>query len=206
MTKIHVVKLGGSLEKSKQLIGCLNKIETLSQEMVIIVPGGGLFADNVRQSQQCWHFNDVIAHEMAILAMQQMALLFQGLQANFQVLNLVNDIQKQIKIKAPFKIIWSPCIDELNEATIKASWGVTSDSLAAWLAIQLHASQLTIIKAINIPCLASLSQLEDQGIIDREFSFFVSEACFNIQIINANHFLDHCDFKQILENSLVYPL
>ena len=69
-----VIKLGGSLAYSKTLIDCLNKIQQRYQgRAVIIVPGGGAFADQVRRAQQHWQFDDITAHHMAILAMQQMA-------------------------------------------------------------------------------------------------------------------------------------
>ncbi|MCK5871864.1 MAG: uridylate kinase, partial [Methylococcales bacterium] len=63
---------------------------------IVIVAGGGLFADHVRQTQKKWCFNETIAHEMAILAMQQMALLFKGLQPTFQCIDSVDHIKLQI--------------------------------------------------------------------------------------------------------------
>lgn len=183
---IKVIKLGGSLEQSKQLIDCLNCIANNIKDHIIIVPGGGLFADHVRQSQQQWQFSDVIAHEMAILAMQQMALLFHSLQPNFQCLNTVKDIESQINKKV--KIIWSPKISELNQAGIQASWDVTSDSLSAWLAMQLQANQLCLIKATNVPN-ANMTQLIKRGIIDKAFLSFIQNAPFKTQVINADNFL-----------------
>ena len=51
---------------------CLNIIEQNAKDKVVIVPGGGLFADQVRVTQKLWQFNDQVAHQMALLAMQQM--------------------------------------------------------------------------------------------------------------------------------------
>ena len=69
-----VVKLGGSLSQSDALVKCLNSVEQNYQgRAVVIVPGGGAFADQVRLTQQRWQFDDKTAHRMAILAMQQMA-------------------------------------------------------------------------------------------------------------------------------------
>jgi aspartokinase-like uncharacterized kinase len=184
--KIKVIKLGGSLEQSRQLIDCLNCIANNVKDNMIIVPGGGLFAEHVRQSQQRWQFNDAIAHEMAILAMQQMALLFHSLQPNFQCLNTVKGIQSQIKKKA--QIIWSPKISELNKAGIQASWDITSDSLAAWLAMQLQANQLSLVKATNVPDEATITQLIKRGILDKAFSSSIQNAPFKTQIISADNF------------------
>lgn len=183
--KIHVIKLGGSLEKSRQLIDCLNYVVDTFKDKLIIVPGGGLFAEQVRQSQQHWQFNEVIAHEMALLAMQQMALIFHSLRPDFNCLNSVKCIQSQIKNTT--HIIWSPSINELNQANIKASWDITSDSLAAWLAIQLQADQLTLIKAAPIFD-TDIAHLMKQGILDPAFSSFIKNTRFKIQIISACKF------------------
>jgi aspartokinase-like uncharacterized kinase len=184
---MHVIKLGGSLEKSKQLTDCLNYIAENIDGNVIIVAGGGLFAEQVRLAQQHWQFNDVIAHEMAILAMQQMALLFNGIRGDFKVLSSVNDIFLQQKKTQ--KIIWSPDIVELNQASIKASWEITSDSLAAWLATQLQANQLTLVKAANFSE-TNIAQLVEQGIIDSAFLGFIKNAYFKTHIISADIFYE----------------
>jgi aspartokinase-like uncharacterized kinase len=69
-----IVKLGGSLSRADTLIKCLNSVEQNYQgREVVIVPGGGAFADQVRLAQHHWQIDDKTAHNMAILAMQQMA-------------------------------------------------------------------------------------------------------------------------------------
>ncbi|NOQ34723.1 MAG: uridylate kinase [Methylococcaceae bacterium] len=182
---MQVIKLGGSLEKSKQLVDCLNYIANNIKGRVVIVAGGGLFADGVRLAQQQWQFNDVIAHEMAILAMQQMALLFNGIRPDFKRVNLISEICSGTQ--SPRIIIWSPEIAELNQAAIKASWDITSDSLAAWLAAQLQASQLTLVKAADFSQ-GNIAQLTEQGIIDNAFSKFIENAGFKTLIISADKF------------------
>ena len=128
-----VVKLGGSLSQSDALIKCLNSVEQIYQgRAVVIVPGGGAFADQVRLAQQRWQFDDKTAHSMAILAMQQMALLIKGLKSDFSIARSVTDIRKQLLRQKI--VIWSPDIVELECAGVQASWDITSDSLAAWLA------------------------------------------------------------------------
>ena len=102
-----VVKLGGSLSQSDALIKCLNSVEQrYAGSPVVIVPGGGAFADQVRIAQEHWQFNDETAHRMAILAMQQMALLFKGLKDEFFIAHSVIDIRKQLHSQKT--VIWSP--------------------------------------------------------------------------------------------------
>ncbi len=182
-----IVKLGGSLSQSDNLVKCLNRVEqNYPDRAVVIVPGGGAFADQVRLAQHHWQFDDKTAHRMAILAMQQMALLFNGIKSNFTIANSLLDIQKQLHKQKI--VIWSPNIVELDKAAIQASWDITSDSLAAWLAGVLSAKELILVKSAIINSSFSLQQLAKQNIVDNGFCDFVMQATFKIQIINQQDF------------------
>ena len=182
-----IVKLGGSLSQSDALIKCLNSVEQNYQgRAVVIVPGGGAFADQVRLAQQRWQFDDKTAHRMAILAMQQVALLIKGLKGDFSIAHSVTDIRKQLYQQKI--VIWSPDIVELDNAAIQASWDITSDSLAAWLAKALSATELILVKSANIDTSLSLQQLAKQHIVDKGFCDFVMQAAFKIQVINQQNF------------------
>jgi len=182
-----IVKLGGSLSQSDNLVKCLNRVEQNYQgRAVVIVPGGGAFADQVRLAQNRWRFDDNTAHRMAILAMQQMALLIKGLKGNFSIACSVADIRKQLHRQKI--VIWSPDIVELDNAAIQASWDITSDSLAAWLAKALSARELILVKSAIIDASLSLRQLANQNIVDKGFCDFVRQATFKIQVINQQHF------------------
>ncbi|MGN6808583.1 MAG: amino acid kinase family protein, partial [Trinickia sp.] len=74
-----VVKIGGSLSHDPALRGWLTELAEMGGGRVVIVPGGGDFADKVRQYQAEWRFNDLAAHNMCLLAMTQYALMMQGL-------------------------------------------------------------------------------------------------------------------------------
>ena len=182
-----VVKLGGSLLKADTLVNCLNKLEqNYADNSVVIVPGGGAFADQVRVAQQRWQFDDITAHRMAILAMQQMALLIKGLKSNYSIAHSITDILKQVSQQKV--VIWSPDIVELDNAAIKESWDITSDSLAAWLAGELSARELVLVKSTIIDKHLNLQQLTDLGIIDQGFCDFVGQGGFKISIINQSDF------------------
>ena len=74
-----IVKLGGSLIGSPALKGWLDKLVQFGDGKVVIVPGGGLFADAVRNAQSKTGINDETAHQMALVAMDQYAALMAGL-------------------------------------------------------------------------------------------------------------------------------
>ncbi|MDD5112549.1 MAG: uridylate kinase [Methylobacter sp.] len=179
-----VVKLGGSLEQSGTLLDCLQQIEQHYQnDSVVIVPGGGVFADQVRMAQLRWQFDDRTAHVMALLAMQQMALLINGLKSQFTIAETVADIQAQSGQAQT--LIWSPNIHELDVAGITASWDITSDSLAAWLAGAVSASDLILVKSAVIEPDQNLAELAARGTIDNAFCAAVQNAAFTIHIINS---------------------
>ena len=182
-----VVKLGGSLSQSDTLVNCLNRVEqNYPNRAVVIAPGGGAFADQVRLAQHRWQFDDNTAHRMAILAMQQMALLIKGLKSDFSIACSVADIRKQLHRQKI--VIWSPDIVELDNAAIQASWDITSDSLAAWLAKALSARELVLVKSAIIDASLSLQQLAKQNIVDKGFCDLVRQATFKIQVINQQDF------------------
>lgn len=182
---IIVIKLGGSLAASGTLLSCLNTIENrYKNNTIVIVPGGGSFANQIRQSQKYWQFDDKIAHQMAILAMQQMALLFKGLKNTFVISPSVADIQQHGK----GVMIWSPNIVELDNAGIAANWDITSDSLSAWLAQQLSASELILIKSALIDSALSIPELAALNIVDTAFDQFTQHATFKVTLTQASTF------------------
>jgi aspartokinase-like uncharacterized kinase len=137
-------------------------------------------------AQQHWRFDDTTAHHMAILAMQQMALMIKGLKPDFAIAHSAAAIQNRQQT-----VIWSPDIIELDNAGIPASWDITSDSLAAWLAKTLSATELILIKSAAIDASLSLHQLADQHIVDKAFCDFVEQAVFKVRIVNAQSWADN---------------
>jgi 5-(aminomethyl)-3-furanmethanol phosphate kinase len=75
-----VVKLGGSLARDPRLVNWLRMLAEFGAGRVTVVPGGATFADTVRQSQAHWGFDDLAAHNMAVLAMAQTAHMLHALE------------------------------------------------------------------------------------------------------------------------------
>ena len=74
-----VIKLGGSLLGSPELLKWLEVLTRYGDGKIVIVPGGGIFADAVRESQKLSNSSDAVAHKMAVMAMDQYAVLMTGL-------------------------------------------------------------------------------------------------------------------------------
>lgn len=182
MSQVWVVKLGGSLTNSPLLKDWLDLLVAHGQGRVVIVPGGGCFADQVRVVQNQWDFDDQYAHQMALLAMQQMAVFFQGMVSKIRLAcspEQVTDLLENQEVVA-----WFPDITELTKAGIDASWDVTSDSLAAWIAQQLSATKLILVKSALIPEWQSTEELIELGIVDKAFNQYACKLNSQIEVIN----------------------
>ncbi len=179
-----VIKIGGSLTDSPLLKDWLAYAADFSDGKIVIVPGGGNFAEQVRAAQKQWRFSDETAHLMALLAMQQMALQFQGIIRKLCVAATDQEIHHVLQTQNA--VIWSPCCQWLAQSGVEASWNITSDSLAAWLAAELSANQLILVKSVDIKGDLNFQQLSDMGIVDKAFNRFIAEAKFSVKLYNRN--------------------
>jgi aspartokinase-like uncharacterized kinase len=140
-----VVKVGGGLlAQPTDLDRVLEAIAAARTRRLLIVPGGGPFADAVREVDRRLRLSDDAAHWMAILAMDQMAHLVASRLTASVLVTTPNEIaaalgRTQIPVLAPSR--WLRNADPLPH-----SWDVTSDSIAAWVAGVLVAVRLVLIK------------------------------------------------------------
>jgi 5-(aminomethyl)-3-furanmethanol phosphate kinase len=162
-----IIKLGGSLHDSPRLRSWLGVI-VAAKAPIVIVPGGGPFADAVRLAQKQLEFSDSMAHRMALLAMEQYGLAMAGMAKRLQPTQTSRSIAACLRAgRTP---IWMPTAMVLGQRDIPESWDVTSDSLALWLAQRLGARGLLLVKAARLPVVpCSAAKLSRKGIIDRAF-------------------------------------
>ena len=159
-----VIKLGGSLMQSSSLTVWLVTINKYHKEKIIIVPGGGRFADEVRQAQARWRFDEATAHKMAVLAMEQYGLMLGGLSPEWSLVSTEAEMRSSL---AEAKVgIWLPCHLLLKDTEIPTSWDMTSDSLGLWLAKLLEAEQYLIIKSGECLGHMELDESIQQGVVD----------------------------------------
>jgi dihydroneopterin aldolase len=162
---LTVVKLGGSFAFSPVLADWLEMVARNVGHLVL-VPGGGPFADAVREAQPKMGFDDAAAHHMALLAMEQYGRALVSLNETLVLASSVAAIRRLLSArKMP---VWAPTRMVLGRADIPSSWDVTSDSLAAWLARRLRARRLLLIKQIDPPAdPIEADDLVRRGIVDR---------------------------------------
>jgi aspartokinase-like uncharacterized kinase len=68
-----------------------------------------------------------------------------------------------------------------NAADIEASWDVTSDSLAAWLAFELGAAALWLVKSCPMP--QESAQFPAMGVVDAAFPRFCADGGFAVHVL-----------------------
>jgi aspartokinase-like uncharacterized kinase len=138
-----VVKVGGGLlVHEAELRDALELIDGSS--CALIVPGGGPFADAVRDAYDSGAVDDDAAHWMAVLAMDQYAELLVSRIARGSIVRTPSEASRAasaglVPILAPAR--WLRQSDPLPH-----SWDVTSDSIAAWIAGQIGARRLVLVK------------------------------------------------------------
>lgn len=185
--RIWVLKLGGSLASTRFLKNWVDLLARLNRHAIVVVPGGGEFADQVRVSQRKWGFDEHTAHRMALLAMHQYGFFL----ASFSPLLRPVASPDQIfdAIDRPQVAIWMPDADELEADGVPSSWEVSSDSLAAWLAGKITAEHLVLVKCCaESSIVGAPEELAARGIVDPAFPQFLAESGLALKIFHSSRF------------------
>lgn len=167
---LTVIKLGGSHAFAPHLKDWIGAVAAQAGR-IVLVPGGGPFADAVRDAQARMGFDDGAAHRMALLAMEQYGCALASGRREFSPAGSQAAIGRALEVKqVP---VWLPTRMVLA-ADIPASWEVTSDSLAAWLAAKLGARRLLLVKHVDARAAAvRVQELVTRGIVDPAFPRFL---------------------------------
>ncbi len=184
-----VVKIGGSLQGSSFLEGVCEVLDNVSEDhRLVIVPGGGRFADLVRELQEEHGLSDDVAHEMAIKGMGVYGLGISELSSEFLLTKYWDIARKGGNIFLPLEAV-------KRSDDLEASWRVTSDSIAAWLCQELGFDNLILVKRVDgihddgLLSQLSVEELEslDQDVVDPEFSKILKNGEIKCWIVNGEY-------------------
>jgi 5-(aminomethyl)-3-furanmethanol phosphate kinase len=188
-----VVKIGGSLAETGRLVDIVELVSR-ARRPTVIVPGGGSFADAVREAQASLGISDRAAHEMAILAMQQMALAIVALQPK-RLVGAESMAAMRRAMDAGNVPVWFPHKLCVNDRAIPADWSITSDGLAARLAERLHALSLILVKSQRVAPHMTAASLAAANIVDAAFPEIVTRGKIDWRIVGPGE-------EQTLSNAL----
>jgi 5-(aminomethyl)-3-furanmethanol phosphate kinase len=143
---INVIKIGGGLIS---IPGALDRVcqkvgAAAARHRMIVVPGGGPFADAVRAFDRAFPLSPAAAHWMALLAMDQYGHVLVERIAGAVLVDEPGALLDctsagAVAVLAPSR--WLRAADVLPR-----SWEVTSDSIAAFVAGAMDAARLILIK------------------------------------------------------------
>jgi aspartokinase-like uncharacterized kinase len=143
-----VLKVGGSLGRGEGLAALCKEIGRLGKRHgLLVVPGGGEFADQVRSYYRRYSLSETAAHRMALLAMDQYGCLLGDLiPGSVLTADLLSARaiagRGQVPILLPASLI-------LQADPLPHSWQVTSDSIAAWVAGLTQVPRLVLLKDVD---------------------------------------------------------
>jgi 5-(aminomethyl)-3-furanmethanol phosphate kinase len=171
--KALVVKLGGSLYDH---VPELAEVFRAQSRPLFIVPGGGRFADEVRQSG----FSDDDAHWAAIAAMDRYGRYI----ASFGL-----DTTDQLKIPK-ISSVFLPYHCMRHHDPLPHTWDVTSDTIAAWIAGRLG-RDLLVLKSVdgirlNDTLTTTISTSVNTDVVDPCFIPYVLQHGVSTVIINGS--------------------
>jgi len=135
---------------------------------LLLVPGGGHYADAVRAAQVAEGFDDDTAHVRALAAMDTCAAeLADLIGATARVVHHLSDARATAA--RGFTPVWAPHADLANDHTIPRNWSLTSDSIAAVAARRLDLDGVCLLKSCAVPAGASAADLAAAGVVDAEW-------------------------------------
>jgi aspartokinase-like uncharacterized kinase len=199
-----VIKVGGSLAETPEvLLDVCNKLSELAEKNPItVVPGGGRFADVVRDFDQRFSLLPEVSHQMAILGMDQFGLFLSAITPCSIAARKLDDLEKitaegKVPVFLPFNMI-------LDEDPLENSWDVTSDSIAAYVAKRLGAAKLILVtdvdgiltedpkKNADAPLIqevsaAELLELDRRTSVDKFLPKLLLEAGLDCYVVNGNY-------------------
>lgn len=177
-----VVKLGGSLRhRARELVREMDEYSIATGDRLLVIPGGSIFADTVRKV----NVSQETAHWMAVLAMEQYGYYL----ADGTGVGLIHDLDTKgegTRILLPYTFLKQN--DELPH-----SWDVTSDTIAAWVALRLGAR---LIKATDVDGIYIDGKLEAETgacdligkdtCVDAHLPDFLLRNKMNCEVVNGN--------------------
>jgi 5-(aminomethyl)-3-furanmethanol phosphate kinase len=139
-----VVKIGGGLLREGGLEGlrraCAEVTEIATRRPVLVVPGGGPFADAVRAVDAEIGLSDGVAHRLAMQAMDQLGTILAP---------MLPEAEPFADLVAPRALgVLAVARAFTGRPDVPESWAVTSDSLAVLAAAEIGADEAVLLKPV----------------------------------------------------------
>jgi aspartokinase-like uncharacterized kinase len=175
MTRPIVIKVGGSLFDWPELPRHLNAVldaHRAACQKLVLVPGGGPAADFIRTLDRTFALGDLPAHRLALRSLDLTAHVLAALVPGLDVIEDVGSLahvwtHDRTPVLAPRRFL-EEC-DRAAADPLPASWDVTSDSIAAQVAVHLGAAELVLLKSAPLAPGTDRRAAADLGLVDPLF-------------------------------------
>lgn len=143
---LSVIKVGGALAAIPHALDrvCAELSRASRDHRFVVVPGGGPFADAVREFERRVGMSSDAAHWMAILAMDQYAHVLAGRIAGAVLVEEPGAVTETVALGRA--VVLAPSRWMRSADVLPHTWEATSDSIAAFVAGALDAGRLILIK------------------------------------------------------------
>lgn len=195
-----VIKVGGSLGQNRNLPDLMARLSELGRRhKILIVPGGGAFANAIRDYDRRFGLDKDASHWMAILAMDQYGHLISSLIPDSELVHGLADARKisalgRVPVLLPYNLLFQADV-------LPRSWDVTADSIAAWVAGLGGIQQLILLKSVdglftdNPGSLAKIELLKKIDLnqlircrgVDRYFTSVLKKYKLDMWVINGKY-------------------
>jgi 5-(aminomethyl)-3-furanmethanol phosphate kinase len=188
---LAVIKVGGSLFDWPELRGRLTaylelRRDTDAAEHAVLIAGGGRAADWIRSLDQIHGLGDVAADRLAVHALDLTSAFLAELLPGSLIVDRLEMLEatchsRSITILSPRHALAE--IKRRGASPLRASWDVTSDAIAAWIAVHLDARSLILLKSAGLPEGFTRQDATRAGLVDPTFP---SVACSILQVEYVN--------------------
>ena len=164
-----VIKIGGSWIRNANLKRLINLLVTLENQDLIIVPGGGIFADAVREASKLTDLSEDKAHFLALKSTEIFGHMIKSFEQKIHLTENIKNLKE--------KNLWLPSKILKNEKSFINNWESTSDSVATWLYSKITSRGLIFIKSISLGKENSykIKTLQKKKILDSNMHFYLEK-------------------------------
>jgi aspartokinase-like uncharacterized kinase len=168
---LAVVKVGGSLYDLPDLGPRLRRwLATLDWPNVLLVPGGGPAADVARDLDGSHGLGEAVAHDLALRALTLNAHFLAALLSA----PVCNPPVEPLPIGISILDAHAFCAADAGPGSLPECWDVTSDSVAARVAVVLDAGELVLLKSVDFPETCDWEEAGRRGLVDPLFARIVA--------------------------------